>query len=212
MSEPSSSQSKTPTPGGPTLRPHIYDGIQEYDQRLPNWWLFTLYIAIAATLVWWLYHFQFGLGQTDEHRVEKEVTAVLDLQKGSAAASTAGLDDSKFWDMSKDSVAVERGKAVFSKICFSCHAPDLTSKMAGGVQLPGVSLVDAEWKYGGKPLDMVKMVNTGTPNPAENLTKGLQVMPPKGGLPLTPDEIKDVVVYVLSFNKQGPDNKAVPKG
>jgi cytochrome c oxidase cbb3-type subunit 3 len=45
-------------PNQPVLRPHEFDGIQEYDQRLPNWWLATLYIAILWAFFSWIWDFQ----------------------------------------------------------------------------------------------------------------------------------------------------------
>ena len=48
----------------PQLRDHVYDGIQEYDQKLPNWWLFTLYIGIVWFVGHWLCYYQLGFGSS----------------------------------------------------------------------------------------------------------------------------------------------------
>ena len=73
----------------PELRPHTYDGIQEYDQKLPNWWLFTLYIAIVFSIAAWLSYYQLGIGMSDEDRMDAFITA----RQANADKKLAGITD-----------------------------------------------------------------------------------------------------------------------
>src|SRR5829696_248017 len=45
------------------VRPHSFDGIQEYDKRMPNWWLWTLYSAIAFALAYWAFYHAWQMGE-----------------------------------------------------------------------------------------------------------------------------------------------------
>ncbi len=35
---------------------HDYDGIREYDNRLPLWWLITLWGAVAFGMIYWCWN------------------------------------------------------------------------------------------------------------------------------------------------------------
>jgi len=189
----------------PQLRDHIYDGIQEYDQKLPNWWLFTLYITIVWFVIHWLCYYQFGLGSSDTEVIDKvvaEMNAARDKQMES-------ITDKQLWEMSRDPKMVEAGKATFHSpgMCVACHAPDLTGMLAG-VKLPGLPLHDQEWKYGGKPVEIFKVVRKGSPD----VTKGMIAWENMLGI----KRVSEVVAYVLSNHKEGepitkaPDAPAAP--
>jgi cytochrome c oxidase cbb3-type subunit 3 len=174
----------------PQLREHEYDGIQEYDQKLPNWWLFTLYITIVWFVVAWLAYYQLGIGNTDTYHLENELAAITLKQE----SQMAGIDDERLWAMSQDATVVAAGKQVYLTTCVACHAPDLSATMAGA-KLPGLPLKDKEWKHGGNPRDILNIVRKGAPD----VTKGMVAW--EGSLGIR--RVTEVVAYILSHHKKG---------
>ena len=173
----------------PMLRDHVYDGIQEYDQKLPNWWLFTWYITMVWFVVAWLAYYQLGYGKTDQQQVDEQLAKIADLR----AKELEALDDTKLWAMSRDTKAVEAGKATFMATCVACHAADLSAHLAGA-KLPGLPLNDQEWKHGGNPTQIMQIIRKGAPD----ITKG---MAPWESLGI--QKITEVVAFILSHHKEG---------
>ena len=181
-------------PSGPTLRDHVYDGIQEYDQKLPNWWLFTWYICIAWFVIAWVVYYQLGKGESDIEKIDKAIAVV----EASRAKDLAGIDDDKLWAMSKDPAVVAAGQATFTTTCVACHAPDLSAKMSAGgvsIKLPGLPLNDQEWKHGNNPTQLLTIVRKGAPD----ITKGMPPWEPQLGI----KRVIEVVSFILSKHEKG---------
>lgn len=173
---------KTPPPEDP-LRPHEFDGIQEYDKRLPNWWLATFYGAIVFWVGYWFYYENAHLGLSPTASVEQQLAKI---EAAKLASSANRLDDASLWKMSRNAVFVDAGRATFNSTCVSCH----TEKLTGGI---GPNLVDHLWIHGGKPTEIFNTVEKGV------LVKG---MPPWGPV-LGSKKISEVVAYVLSYHQEG---------
>jgi cytochrome c oxidase cbb3-type subunit 3 len=182
---------------GPELRPHVYDGIQEYDQRLPNWWLFTLYITIVFFIGYWVAYYQFKLIETDETRLNRAIAAI----DAARLKQLEAVDDAKLWAMSQDPQVVERGKATFMTACVACHGPDLMGKK-NNPALPGPSLADQEWKFGHQPTEVLKLVRKGSPD----VTKGMPPWEPVLGV----SRVIDVTAFILSHHKEGEPFTVAP--
>jgi cytochrome c oxidase cbb3-type subunit 3 len=180
--EPNTMEKKT-EPEAPldgALMPHEYDGIREYDKRLPNWWLWTLYGAIAFALGYWAILHWWKLGPDPAESVTRRIE-----QNQLAAAQQAGtLSDEMVWTMSRDAKSVSSGKTVFLSNCASCHQADLV----GGI---GPNLKDTTWIHGGNPSDLIKVINEGV------AAKGM----PTWGPILGRNKIADVVSFILSHHQ-----------
>ena len=170
------------------VRPHSYDGIQEYDKRLPNWWLLTFYGAIVFAVVYWFYFKQSGVPVADGPRVEAEIAQIEATRLSSGGAA---LTDDVLWKMSRNPVVVDAGKATFTANCVVCHLASLKGK-AERPDAIGASLIGTKWIYGGKPIDVANTVTKGT-------QRGMQPWGPVLGT----KKISEVVAYVLSHHEIG---------
>lgn len=174
---------------------HEYDGIRELDNRLPNWWLFTLYGTVAFSVAYWLYYHSFEIGPTQAERL---AFAREERQKAMLAKSgplgDGAIDDAGLEKLAHDAEIVARGREVFQQTCISCHG----EKAQG---LVGPNLTDDHWIHGGRPTDIYRLIGEG------KLEKGM----PSWRDALGPKKLQEVTAFVLSLRGSNVPGKA-PEG
>lgn len=191
------------------LREHEFDGIQEYDQKLPNWWLFTFYGAIVWFVVHWAVYYHTNTIKTPQQRVKDGIVSVQKAKAAELEKTLASLDDATLvheWATKPDVVAA--GEATFLTNCTACHGADLSATLTVGatkVPLPGLPLNDHQWKFGGKPMQIFKLINQGSP-PESTGNNGAKMQ--VWGQTLNPKQIAEVVSYIIS--KVPEDFKDIP--
>ncbi|MEX0323466.1 MAG: cbb3-type cytochrome c oxidase N-terminal domain-containing protein [Puniceicoccaceae bacterium] len=168
------------------LRPHVYDGIQEYDNRLPNWWLWTFYGAVIFTVLYWFSFYNAETMSTDQERIDAQMAAV----EAARLAEMKDLNNETLWAMSQNTNFTLPGAEIYKEKCLACHGPDLKA----GPGLAGVSLVDDEWKWGNQPMSVYAMVINGSPD----TKSGMQAWVNELG----PAKVSQVVAYVLSYHTE----------
>jgi len=171
------------------IKDHEYDGIQEFDNRLPNWWLWTLYGAIVFALFYWIVFHTLEIGELPRERFAAEMQAAQEEQL--ARAQAAGLSNETFVMMSEMDSKVAEGREVFIKYCVQCHLED-------GRGLVGPNLTDGFWIHGCEPMQMYRTVTDGV------AAKGM----PAWLNQLGPTRVQAVVAYVLTIRDNDVPGKA----
>ncbi len=148
------------------------DGIEEYDNPLPDWWLglfwFTIIFAFGYTLD---YHFIEHRSPQKELATEVAAAAKRWPQGGGEAAFVATPE------------LAAKGKLVFETNCVPCHGADLHGKI-------GPNLTDDVWIHGGRPQDIIHTITNGVQ------AKGM----PTWGPILGPERVREVAAYVISMH------------
>jgi len=178
----------------PRLLDHEYDGIQEYDNPMPRWWLWIFYATILYSVLYWFNVPGIGPGKGRIAAYEADVAAAGAL-RAEVAAARPGPSEEALHELSEEDDVVAAGKATFAQMCASCHGPD-----GGGVI--GPNLTDDAWIHGGTGLAIHKTVTEGV------LAKGM----PAWGTMLAPDKVDAVVAYVLTLRGTRPANPKAAEG
>jgi cytochrome c oxidase cbb3-type subunit III len=181
---------KEPT-GQDRLLEHSYDGIQEYDNPMPRWWLMTFAGTILFSVVYLFNVGPVGNGKGRVADYEADVVKYAATVQGGEAGPSA----ERLLAIAQDRHEIEEGKQVFAKNCVACHRLD-----AGGSI--GPNLTDEYWLHGGGLAQIYNTVGSGV------LEKGM----PPWKKTLTPKQLEEVVAYVASLKGTNPPNPKAPQG
>lgn len=203
-----------PEPQEPDTTGHTWDGIEEYNNPLPRWWLWTFY----ATIIW-------GIGYTIAYpawplireatpgvlgfSTRAEVAADIAAVEAQNAAITERLASVELTQISADpelaDFAVNGGRSIFATNCSQCHGAG-----GAGVQAAGYpNLLDDDWLWGGTIEDIHLTITHGIRN--EDFDSRYSEMPVFGEI-LEPLEISQVVNYVMSLSGEPDDPSLVAAG
>ncbi len=185
----SSSPTPPPNDSGIPVRKHSFDGIQEYDQRLPNWWLYTLYGTIVFWIGYWFANMIAGIIPPDGAQVDAAMARVAAAKMASSIDVT---NDKLFWEMSRNPVFVEAGKQTFQANCVACHLASLRGKSENPTAI-GPDLTDTAWIHGGTPKEVYGTASKGVP------AKGMPAWEPVLGQKKT----AEVVAFILNHHQAG---------
>ncbi len=174
------------------LRAHEFDGIQEYDNKLPNWWLWILYGSIVFALAYWIVFHTLHVRDLPRERFQKEMVAAAQAQLERMAAG--GVTNESLTLMSTIPATVAEGRQIFVQYCVVCHGDK-------GQGMVGPNLTDNFWLHGSQPMDNYKVVTEGVP------AKGMAAW----GNQLGPKRVQTVVAYVLTLRNTDVPGKA-PQG
>ncbi len=169
---------------------HEYDGIIEHDNKLPLWWLATLWLCTIFGVGYWAYYHSFAIGLNQEQLLEQEIKADQEKQK----QQNQGFNPNDLLAMSKNPEEVALGANVFATNCVACHG-------AKGEGIIGPNLTDSAWIHGDKPEEILHSVANGW------IEKGMMAWEPSLG----PKRVRAVTAYLLSIKDTNVPGKA-PEG
>jgi cytochrome c oxidase cbb3-type subunit 3 len=185
------------------LLDHDYDGIKEYDNPLPKWWLWLFYGTIIFSVVYIPYYL-FGIGPSTAEEYEQEMAMAAARRPAAQAQPPAPAPApgepapqaaAPAVSLAGNPEAIAAGKQLYVLNCAPCHGPE-------GQGLIGPNLTDAYWIHGNRWEDVVNVITDGVPEKGMIAWKAT----------LNPEKIQQAAAFVLSLKGTHPPNPKEPQG
>jgi len=194
---------------------HSWDGIEELNNPLPRWWLWTFYACIVWALLYSIaYPAWPGLTKATPgllgHSTRADVAAEIGRFEAANAPIEAKLVAADLAAISADpelaNFTQNAGGAVFRTWCAQCHG----SGAAGAEGYP--NLLDNDWLWGGSVEDIHLTVTHGIRNNDDADARYSEM--PKFGADelLEPAQIDAVVQHVMALSGQDHDAALATEG
>ncbi|MDX2484407.1 MAG: cytochrome-c oxidase, cbb3-type subunit III [Pseudodonghicola sp.] len=201
--------------GDPETTGHSWDGIEEFNNPLPRWWLWTFYVCIIWGIGYSIAYPAWPgikgattglLGWSTRGDVQVEIDAVNEAN----SAINAELVSAELTEIPANpelnAYAVSAGGAVFKTWCAQCHG----SGAAGAKGYP--NLLDDDWLWGGSIEDIHTTISHGVRN-EDDADARYSAMPAFGRDELlAEDEIDQVTNFVMSLSGTPQDAAMVDAG
>ena len=171
------------------LLDHAYDGIEEYDNPMPAWWVWLFVASIVFAPFYFIYYHM----SPSDRSLQAELAADIENAKNSLPP----FDESNeaFLGYLKDRAFLDAGKRVYDGICFSCYQPD-----GGG--LVGPNMTDDYYLNVKQLSDFPEFIRKG------NISKGM--MPYEDAY--SQRDIVRVSAYMASLRGTTPKVAKEPQG
>jgi len=173
-----------------TTMGHEFDGIEEYDNPLPQWWFYLFVTTVIFGLGYLLLYPGLGnfnglLGWSSHGQWEEEMQHAEEVY-APVFAKYAALSIEELQQPENES-GLKMGQRMFANNCAVCHG----SAATGAVGFP--NLTDNDWLWGGAPEQIKQTITQGR-------TGGM----PAWAAVLGEDGVRDVASYVMTLSGQQP--------
>ena len=176
------------------LLDHDVDGIREFDNDLPRWWLYGFYFTILFAVLYLVNFHVLDTPIVGAKSIAAEYEADVRAAAETAAARRPDPSAAGALVALTDAASLQKGQEIFegqTNVCWSCHRKDL-----GG--LVGPNLTDDQWLHGCSAGEIVANIRTGFP------PRGM--LPFGSGAALTDEQLLQVASYVISKRGTAPAN------
>lgn len=179
------------------MQGHSYDGIQEYDNPMPGWWIWLLWATVAFAV---FYVIGINVGLINNY--EEDLAESLDeLEQIRAAYAEEAGDEFEVTEVNIEENYVgidehiEAASENYARLCASCHG----DQGQGGI---GPNLTDQHFMHGGTNVDIYEVLTDGISG------QGM----PAFAAQLSSEERAQMVAFIRSIEGTDPPDARDPQG